>query len=60
MNIGHILILKHFLGEIRYEWDIFCGLVTDVGEDSVIEKVEKHQDITFVFFTGMTGTVYYI
>jgi hypothetical protein len=48
------------LGDIRDEWDIFCGLVTDVGEDFVIEKVEKYQDITFVFFTGMTGTVYNI
>lgn len=52
--------IEAYLGQIEGEWDVFCGLITDLAESAVISGYHESDGLRFVHLDEMTGTVFNI
>ena len=52
-------IIKEFLDIIK-EWDIFVGVLADLPEDTILYKIYKYKDITFIEINKIHSMVFNI
>ena len=55
-----IELVHKFLSQKNESWDLFCGLISDLNEDTQILSVEIFGGMKFVTIDKMTSTVFCI
>lgn len=51
-------IIHEFLDLHEGEWDVFCGVVADLHEDTQVKDVQTYRGVDFVTVNRMTSTVF--
>ena len=52
--------VNRFLDQRTVQWDMFCGLISDLHENTNVLSVEDFEGMTFVTIDKMTSTVFNI
>lgn len=55
-----LTLVDDYLKRIDGEWDVFCGLITDLAESTSVTHCHQEGGFTFVHLDKMTGTVFNI
>ena len=50
--------VQRFLKTCPQDWDVFCGIITDLHPEAKIHDVRIFENLTFVFLDRMTGMVF--
>lgn len=53
-------IIQEFLRKNEGQWDVFCGLIADLHDDTEVLNVENFDGLEFVTINRMTSMVYNI
>ena len=57
-NLKTLEIITEYLNTHLSEWDVFCGLIADVAQDTVVLNVTEYRGLQFVTLDRMTSTVF--
>ena len=50
--------ILNYLSKTNNEWNTFSGLIADLNQDTIIDRVDWHNDREFIYINKMTSTVF--